>query len=82
MCLQEVLAKANEDSFSRIVDYAFKEHQSCFRKQKLAARQRIVPTALAISGSINPTDHAETFPTLMHMLQERVLRTFFSRALQ
>ena len=70
--LQAVQESANAGIFGRIADYAFGEHDRLHKRQKFTARQRIVPTALAISGCINPADHAETFPILLQKLKDKV----------
>ena len=66
--VQAVQDSANADTFERLAAYAFQEHASCSKRQ----RQRIVPTALAVSGSINPADHADTFPGLLQALRDKV----------
>lgn len=69
--VQAIEDSANTQIFSKIANYAFGAHERMHKRQKLAARQRIVPAALAISGSINPADHAHTFPMLLQMLREK-----------
>lgn len=71
--LQAVHDKANEETFDKLGMYVFQMHTDAHKDQRKQSRQRIVPTALAISGSITATDQEETLPMLLQSLRGKVV---------
>jgi hypothetical protein len=65
------LDAANAETFDRLADFAFEKHSNPHKRRKMGTRQRIVPTALAVAGSISAADHSETFPSLACCLRKK-----------
>ena len=72
LSLQEVLEATNTSAFHALAEYAFQQHISPHKRRSAASRQRIIPTALAVAGSISAADHSETFPALVAELRRKV----------
>ena len=72
LSVQEVLEATNTSAFQALAAYAFQQHSSPHKWRAAASRQRIIPTALAVAGSISAADHSETFPALVAELRRKV----------
>ena len=66
--MQRVLEDSSSQTFREIGAFVQQSHPS----QPGKARQRILPTALAIAGSINAADNIDTFPSLQRFLHSQV----------
>lgn len=74
-CQQEVLQKAHEGTFKELAAFARMQHTSTAKRRASEASlgyQRLVPTAMAVAGGVNSTDHARTFPELVTLLRSQV----------
>lgn len=67
---QDVLEKATTTTFRELGAYAKAQH--VIGVKAAFGRRRLVPTALAVAGSMNSADHAGTFSALVAYLQEQV----------
>lgn len=74
--LQEVEGAAQAAIFRRLSAYVLKQHSLLLKKQGVFrathSRYRILPTVYAVSGTLNPADHADTLPALADGLRKQV----------
>ncbi len=68
--MQEVLEKATNTTFKELGAYAKAQHAG--GANAAFGVRRLVPTALAVAGSMNSADHAGTFSALVAYLREQV----------
>jgi hypothetical protein len=77
---QEVLDEANAGTFQELAAFVRAQHGSPSKRARggsssggaAVRRTRLIPTALAVAGGVNSTDHARTFPDLVSLLRAQV----------
>ena len=67
---QDVLEKATTSTFKELGAYVKGQHLEGVNAA--FGKRRLVPTALAVAGSMNSADHAGTFSALVAYLREQV----------
>lgn len=70
--VQAVLEQTNQSIFQALLHFAATAHQTPDISNTFAQRRRIIPAALTFAGGVNSADHAQTFPTLVHLLRQQV----------
>ena len=53
-----------------------KQHTNPAKRHAGIASRRVIPTALAVAGSVSSADHSSTFPDLVAHLRSEVSRVF------
>ena len=69
--IQDVLEEATNSTFRELEAYANAQHAG--HTNSAFGRHRLVPTALAVAGSMNAADHAGTFSALVSFLRAKVM---------
>ena len=67
---QDVLKEATTSTFKELGAYVKGQHLEGVNAA--FGKRRLVPTALAVAGSMNSADHAGTFSALVAYLREQV----------
>lgn len=71
MHCQDVLDETTTSTFRELGAYAKAQHLE--GANAAFGRHRLVPTALAVAGSMNSADHAGTFAALVVYLRKQVI---------